>query len=160
MSSFQQILRDAKSRIEETDSVGAVTLIAEGYRVLDVREPEEYEQGSVPNALHIPRGILESNIENQIPDYEQPLIVMCASGVRSVFATETLKQMGYTTVVSMDGGFNQWKQNGFDCETPYTLAVKQRTKYQRHLQLPEVGEEGQLKPVSYTHLTLPTILLV
>lgn len=145
MSSFQQILRDAKSRIEETDSVGAVTLIAEGYRVLDVREPEEYEQGSVPNALHIPRGILESNIENQIPDYEQPLIVMCASGVRSVFATETLKQMGYTTVVSMDGGFNQWKQNGFDCETPYTLAVKQRTKYQRHLQLPEVGEEGQLK---------------
>ncbi|CAI8372083.1 MAG: putative adenylyltransferase/sulfurtransferase MoeZ [Acidimicrobiales bacterium AG-410-I20] len=145
MSSFHQILRDAKSRIEETDSVGAVTLIAEGYRVLDVREPEEYEQGSIPNALHIPRGILESNIENQIPDYEQPLIVMCASGVRSVFATETLKQMGYTTVVSMDGGFNQWKQNGFECETPYTLAANQRTKYQRHLQLPEVGEEGQLK---------------
>ena len=74
MSSFHQILRDAKSRIEETDSVGAAALIAEGYRVLDVREPEEYEQGSIPNALHIPRGILESNIENQIPDYEQPLI--------------------------------------------------------------------------------------
>ena len=60
MSSFHQILRDAKSRIEETDSVGAAALIAEGYRVLDVREPEEYEQGSIPNALHIPRGILEN----------------------------------------------------------------------------------------------------
>ena len=145
MSSFHQILIDAKSRVEETDAFGALKLLEQGYKVLDVREPEEYQQGSVPGALHIPRGILESNIENHIPDYEQPLIVMCASGVRSVFATETLNQMGYTTVVSMDGGFNQWKQSGFDCETPYTLVSNQRTRYQRHLQLSEVGEEGQLK---------------
>ncbi len=111
MSSFHQILIDAKSRVEETDAFGALKLLEQGYKVLDVREPEEYQQGSVPGALHIPRGILESNIENYIPDYEQPLIVMCASGVRSVFATETLNQMGYTTVVSMDGGFKQWKQS-------------------------------------------------
>ena len=145
MSSFHQILRQAKSRIQETDASGAAALLTQGYMILDVREPEEYEQGSVPNALHIPRGILESNIENHIPDYEQPIVVMCASGVRSVFATETLHQMGYTTVVSMDGGFNQWKQIGLECENPYTLDSEQRNRYQRHLQLPEVGEEGQLK---------------
>ena len=145
MSSFHQILRQAKSRIQETDASGAAALLTQGYMILDVREPEEYKQGSVPNALHIPRGILESNIENHIPDYEQPIVVMCASGVRSVFATETLHQMGYTTVVSMDGGFNQWKQIGLECENPYTLDSEQRSRYQRHLQLPEVGEGGQLK---------------
>ena len=145
MSSFHQILRQAKSRIQETDASGAAALLTQGYMILDVREPEEYEQGSIPNALHIPRGILESNIENHIPDYEQPIVVMCASGVRSVFATETLHQMGYMTVVSMDGGFTQWKQIGLECENPYTLDSVQRSRYQRHLQLPEVGEEGQLK---------------
>ena len=145
MSSFHQMLSAAKERIQETDAAGAGQLLAQGYVILDVREPEEYQQGSVPNALHIPRGILESNIENYIPDYEQPIVVMCASGVRSVFATETLHQMGYTTVVSMDGGFNQWKQSGKACETPFTLDAKQRSRYQRHLQLPEVGEQGQLK---------------
>ena len=145
MSSFHQILRQAKSRIQETDASGAAALLAQGYMILDVREPEEYKQGSVPEALHIPRGILESNIENHIPDYEQPIVVMCASGVRSVFATETLHQMGYTTVVSMDGGFNQWKQIGLECENPYTLNSEQRSRYQRHLQLPEVGEGGQMK---------------
>jgi len=144
MSSFHQILSEAKSRIQETDAPGSVALLSEGYMILDVREPEEYEQGSVPNALHIPRGILESNIENHIPNYAQPIIVMCASGVRSVFATETLNQMGYSTVVSMNGGFNQWKQMGYECQTPHTLDPEQRNRYQRHLQLPEVGEEGQL----------------
>ena len=144
MSSFHQILTEAKSRIQETDAPGSIALISQGYMILDVREPEEYEQGSVPNALHIPRGILESNIENHIPDYGQPIIVMCASGVRSVFATETLNQMGYSTVVSMDGGFNQWKQMGYECQMPHTLDPEQRNRYQRHLQLPEVGEEGQL----------------
>ena len=144
MSSFHQILSEAKSRIQETDAPGSIALISQGYMILDVREPEEYEQGSVPNALHIPRGILESNIENHIPDYGQPIIVMCASGVRSVFATETLNQMGYSTVVSMDGGFNQWKQMGYECQMPHTLDPEQRNRYQRHLQLPEVGEEGQL----------------
>ena len=144
MSSFHQILSEAKSRIQETDAPGSAALLSEGYMILDVREPEEYEQGSVPNALHIPRGILESNIENHIPNYAQPIIVMCASGVRSVFATETLKQMGYSTVVSMNGGFNQWKQMGYECQTPHTLDPEQRNRYQRHLQLPEVGEEGQL----------------
>ena len=144
MSSFHQILSEAKSRIQETDAPGSVALLSEGYMILDVREPEEYEQGSVPNALHIPRGILESNIENHIPNYAQPIIVMCASGVRSVFATETLNQMGYSTVISMNGGFNQWKQMGYECQTPHTLDPEQRNRYQRHLQLPEVGEEGQL----------------
>ncbi len=144
MSSFHQILSEAKSRIQETDAPGSVALLSEGYMILDVREPEEYEQGSVPNALHIPRGILESNIENHIPNYAQPIIVMCASGVRSVFATETLNQMGYSTVISMNGGFNQWKQMGYECQTPHILDPEQRNRYQRHLQLPEVGEEGQL----------------
>jgi len=71
--------------------------------------------------------------------------VMCAGGVRSAFAADTLGQLGYTDVVSMDGGFNRWKDEGRNWSAPRTLAPDQRNRYQRHLSLPEVGEEGQLK---------------
>ncbi len=113
--------------------------------MLDVREPDEYEQGAIPGSIHIPRGQLESNIEGRVPDHDTPLVVFCAGGVRSAFAAKTLDQLGYTDVVSVKGGFNKWKDEDRDWKAPRVLAPEQRNRYQRHLLLPEVGEEGQLK---------------
>ncbi len=144
MPSFRELLTAAKGRIKETDPAGAEALLAEGHLLLDVREPDEYEQGAIPGSMHIPRGTLESGIEGRLADRSQPIVVMCAVGVRSAFAADTLAQLGYTDVVSMDGGFNRWKDEGRDWSTPRTLSPDQRNRYQRHLLLPEIGEEGQL----------------
>ena len=145
MATFRELLQAARGRVRETAPAGAEALLAEGHLLLDVREPDEYEQGAIPGSIHIPRGNLESGIENRVVDRDQPIVVMCAGGVRSAFAADTLGQLGYTDVVSMDGGFNRWKDEGRNWSAPRTLAPDQRNRYQRHLSLPEVGEEGQLK---------------
>jgi len=154
MATFRDLLADARSHIRETDPAGAEALLADGHLLLDVREPDEYEQGAIPDSLHIPRGNLESNVENRVTDRDQSIVVMCAGGVRSAFAADTLQQLGYTDVVSMDGGFNRWKDEGRDWRTPRTLSPEQRNRYQRHLLLPEVGEEGQLKLLDASVLML------
>ena len=154
MATFRDLLRDARSRITETDPAGAEALLADGHLLLDVREPDEFEQGAIPGSVHIPRGNLESSIENRITDRDQPLVVMCAGGVRSAFAADTLQQLGYTEVISMDGGFNRWKDEGREWRTPRTLSPEQRNRYQRHLLLPEVGEEGQWKLLAASVLML------
>ena len=154
MATFRDLLADAKGRIRETDPAGAEALLAEGHLLLDVREPDEYEQGAIPDSLHIPRGNLESGIENRVTDRDQPIVVMCAGGVRSAFAADTLAQLGDTDVVSMDGGFNRWKDEGRDWRAPRTLSPDQRNRYQRHLLLPEVAEEGQLKLLDASVLLL------
>ena len=143
MASFRDLLSATKSRIREVDTSQAEEAIAKGATVLDVREPDEYEQGALPGAVHIPRGNLESQIENRVVDRDRPLVVHCAGGTRSAFAAETLTQLGYTDVVSMAGGFNKWKDEGRAWTTPRTLSAEQRNRYQRHLLLPEVGEAGQ-----------------
>ena len=145
MASFRELLTQAKSQIREVDTAAGEQLLAEGWTLLDVREPDEYEQGAIAGSVHIPRGQLESSIENRIADRSTPLVAMCAGGVRSAFAAVTLEQMGYTDVVSMDGGFNKWKDEGRAWQRPQTLTPDQRNRYQRHLLVPEVGEEGQLK---------------
>ena len=145
MATFRELLAEARAHIDEVDPAGAQALLADGWLLLDVREPDEYEQGAIPGSLHIPRGNLESNIENRVVDHDQPIVAMCAGGVRSAFAAVTLAELGYRRVVSMDGGFNRWKDEGRDWAAPRTLSPEQRNRYQRHLLLPEVGEEGQLK---------------
>ena len=145
MASFRELLQQAKAEIREVDTAGGEQLLAEGWTLLDVREPDEYEQGAIAGSVHIPRGQLESSIENRIADRSTPVVAMCAGGVRSAFAAVTLEQMGYTDVVSMDGGFNKWKDEGRAWARPRTLTPDQRNRYQRHLLVPEVGEEGQIK---------------
>jgi molybdopterin/thiamine biosynthesis adenylyltransferase/rhodanese-related sulfurtransferase len=142
--SFRELLSKAKSEIQEIDTAEAETRVDQAL-FLDVREPDEYEQGTIPGALHIPRGNLEVQVEGRITNREQPIVVYCAGGVRSAFAAKTLADLGYTDVVSMAGGFNRWKDEGRNWRTPQTLAAEQRNRYQRHLLLPEVAEAGQLK---------------
>ena len=109
-----------------------------------MREPDEYEQGAVPGSVHIPRGMLETAVEGKIPDRGTGIAVLCAGGTRSAFAAQTLGRLGYTSVVSIDGGFNAWKDAGKPWSRPRTLDADARNRYQRHLLLPEVGEDGQL----------------
>jgi molybdopterin/thiamine biosynthesis adenylyltransferase/rhodanese-related sulfurtransferase len=145
MASFRDLLKATRTQIREVDTATGEQLLAQGALLLDVREPDEYEQGAIPGSVHIPRGQLESNIESRVADHDRQIVVMCAGGVRSAFATKTLAELGYTDVVSMDGGFNKWKDEGRRWERPKSLSAEQRNRYQRHLLLPEVGEEGQLK---------------
>ena len=146
MASFRDLLAQAKSQIVEIDTAAAQKRIEEGNLVvLDVREPDEYEQGALPNALHIPRGHLEAQIEGRAVDRDQTIVVYCAGGVRSAFAAQTLQELGYTDVLSVAGGFGKWKDEGREWRQPVTLTPDQRNRYQRHLLLPEVGIEGQAK---------------
>ena len=144
MSGFRDILANARSQIREIGPAEAARRLGEATFV-DVREPDEYAQGAIPGAVHIPRGNLELAIEGRVQDKGRPLVVYCAGGVRSALATKTLQEMGYKDVVSMDGGFNKWKDGGFQWAVPATLSLDQRNRYHRHLLLPEVGEEGQKK---------------
>jgi molybdopterin/thiamine biosynthesis adenylyltransferase/rhodanese-related sulfurtransferase len=147
MASFRDLLRETKARIREVDTAGAADAVRDRPEtvVLDVREPDEYEQGALPGAIHIPRGFLESQVESKIQDHDTPIVVYCAGGTRSAFAADTLQNLGYTDVVSMDGGFNKWKDEGRPFRTPPSLNADQRNRYHRHLLLPEVGPEGQAR---------------
>jgi len=144
MASPRDLLTQAKSQIKETvpaevePRLGQVTL-------LDVREADENEQGTIPGSIHLPRGFLEFQVEGKIPDKNAPVVVYCAGGNRSAFAVLTMQALGYTDVASMAGGFNKWKDEGRAWSTPKTLAPDQRNRYHRHLLLPEVGDVGQLK---------------
>jgi len=144
--SFREMLAATKSEIREVDTAAADEIRQRpGAVVLDVREPDEYEQGAIPGAVHIARGTLEGSVEGRLTDKSAPIVVHCASGVRSAFAAKTLTELGYEDVVSMAGGFNKWKDEGRDWRAPQVLTADQRNRYQRHLLLPEVGVEGQQK---------------
>ena len=144
MPSFRDLLKATKSQIREIDPDAAEARLGEA-TFLDVRELDEYEQGTIPGAVFIPRGHLESKVENQISDRKTPVVVYCAGGTRSAFAAKTLQDLGYTDVVSMTGGFGRWKDQGRPWITPATLTPEQRNRYHRHILLPEIGEEGQQK---------------
>jgi molybdopterin/thiamine biosynthesis adenylyltransferase/rhodanese-related sulfurtransferase len=147
VASFRELLAQAKSRIREVDTTAAEALIGAGddVIVLDVREPDEYEQGALDGAIHIPRGHLESQVESKVTDKSKPVVVYCAGGTRSAFAADTMSQLGYADVVSMAGGFGKWKNEGRAWSTPRVLTPEQRNRYHRHVLLPEVGEAGQQK---------------
>ena len=145
MATFRDLLAAAKNEITEIDTTAAADRIAAGAVVLDVREPDEYDQGALAGAVHIPRGHLEAQVEGRILDKTAPVVVYCAGGVRSAFAAKTLQELGYTDVFSMAGGFGRWKDEGRPWTTPVVLTPEQRNRYQRHLLLPEVGVEGQAK---------------
>ena len=155
MSSFRELLAAAKSKIQEVDTqTAAEKIAAKQVVVLDVREPDEFEQGALKNVVHIPRGHLEAQVESKIVDKNSPVIVYCAGGVRSAFAAETLQELGYTSVLSMAGGFGKWKDENREWSTPAQLSAEQKNRYQRHVLLPEVGIEGQTKLLSSKVLLL------
>jgi sulfur-carrier protein adenylyltransferase/sulfurtransferase len=146
MASYRELLQQVKGEIAEVDAARARELLdSGGPLVLDVREQDEWDEGHLPGAIHIPRGNLESRIERAEPDHARQILVYCAAGNRSAFAAKTLEELGYEDVASLAGGFTDWKRNGFPVELSAGLDAPKRSRYSRHLLIPEVGEQGQLK---------------
>lgn len=143
--SYADLLREAKASISEVNPAEADRLRAEGVTFIDVREASEWEQGFIPGALHISRSYLEQQVEAAVPDRGAPVVLYCAGGVRSAFAAETLKALGYANPISMSGGFQSWKSAGLPWQAPVVLSKAQQQRYSRHLLIPEVGTAGQSK---------------
>ena len=146
MASYRELLQQVKSEIGEVDARRAQELIAsDSAAIVDVREQAEWDEGHVPGAVHVPRGHLESRIESAVPDRARTVVLYCSSGNRSAFAAKTLEELGYDNVVSLAGGFTDWKRNGLPFDVPRVLDGEKRRRYSRHLLIPEVGEEGQTR---------------
>jgi sulfur-carrier protein adenylyltransferase/sulfurtransferase len=145
MSRFKELIRSVKAEIREVSAEEARAHGAAGAVIVDVREADEWSNGHVPAALFIPRGFLEQRIEEQLPEKSREVIVYCAGGTRSAFAARTLQELGYTHVSSMAGGFGKWKELGLPFVVPRTLSTEQKSRYSRHLLVPEVGESGQAR---------------
>jgi molybdopterin/thiamine biosynthesis adenylyltransferase/rhodanese-related sulfurtransferase len=145
MAGYRELLARVKEEIDEITSIDAHERheTPESPLFVDVREPDEWEEGHIPGAIHVTRGRLESRIEGLVPDKQRPLVVYCSVGSRSAFAAKALADLGYDDVVNLAGGFNDWKRNGFDITIPRVLSPEQRARYSRHLLIPEVGEDGQ-----------------
>jgi molybdopterin/thiamine biosynthesis adenylyltransferase/rhodanese-related sulfurtransferase len=144
--SFSDLMREARAEIPEVTPREAADLCADlRAALIDVREDGEWEQGHIPGAHHVAKSCLEQEIEAAVPDRSTPVVLYCAAGVRSLFAGQTLRAMGYTDVVSMSGGFQQWKSLGLPWTQPALLSDEQKRRYSRHLLIPEVGAEGQAK---------------
>lgn len=141
--SGSDFIQQVKSQIEEIDPADVNGLLGSDTALIDVRETEEVESGRLPGAVHIPRGYLESRVDQLLPERDRQIVVYCAAGVRSALAANTLQQLGYENVKSMTGGITLWKDRGYKVEIPKALSREQRDRYSRHLLLPEVGPEGQ-----------------
>jgi len=143
--SYADLLREARAQIKEVTPQEVDALPEGSATLVDVREASEWEQGHLPGASHVSKSYIEQQIEGIAPDRDAPVILYCAGGVRSLFAAQTLAEMGYTNVASMSGGFQAWKGAGLRFETPVTLSQEQKLRYSRHLLIPEVGAAGQAK---------------
>jgi sulfur-carrier protein adenylyltransferase/sulfurtransferase len=141
-----EVIRNIRAQVEEVDPAEVSEHLGNGVVLVDVRESEEWDRGHIPEAVHVPRGYLESRIDAAVGDRDARVILYCASGQRSALAAHTLKELlGYSNVASMTGGITLWKDRGYKVEVPKTLTTEQKERYGRHLLLPEVGQEGQAK---------------
>ena len=116
---FLQIVVDAKKRIRETnvDEVKARLDRGEKFLLIDVREESEYARDHLPGAIHLGKGVIERDVEARVPDPATPMILYCGGGYRSALAADNLQKMGYTNVISMDGGVRGWRQKGYPLTT-------------------------------------------
>lgn len=144
-TSYNTRLQQLRENVPHIGIDEAVQRTAQGARMLDIREADETAQGIIADATVIARGYLESDVNTDIPDVDTPIVVYCATGVRSLFAAESLQSIGYTNVVSLDGGIEAWKQAGLPIEMPKQLNPQQSQRYSRHLRIPEIGVDGQQK---------------
>jgi rhodanese-related sulfurtransferase len=116
---FSKLCEDAKGRVKETTVEAVKQRIDRGDRnftLVDVREESEWNAGHIPGATHLGKGVIERDIEQKIPDVNREIVLYCGGGFRSALAAENLEKMGYTNVISMDGGWRGWKEAGYPTE--------------------------------------------
>jgi molybdopterin/thiamine biosynthesis adenylyltransferase/rhodanese-related sulfurtransferase len=144
MKTKTELLKDARSQVPELNAA-ELSKLPQKPVLIDVREKDETDAGILPGAKMVPRGFLELRIEEAVPDHGADVVLYCAGGTRSLLAAKSLKEMGYTRVRSLAGGFGAWKAAGLPVDVPVRLTDAQRSRYSRHLLIPEVGEAGQAK---------------
>src|SRR5436189_1308202 len=112
---FLKLVEDAKKRVKETTVADVKARLDRGdqFHLIDVREDGEWAKGHLPGAVHLGKGIIERDVEETIPDRAAPLVLYCGGGFRSALAADNLQKMGYTNVLSMDGGFREWREKGY-----------------------------------------------
>jgi rhodanese-related sulfurtransferase len=112
---FLKIVNDAKSRVKETTVDEVKQKVDNGDKVLlvDVREESEFAKDHLPGAIHLGKGVIERDIEARVTDVKTPMILYCGGGFRSAMAADNLQKMGYTNVISMDGGVREWREKGY-----------------------------------------------
>ena len=112
---FLQIVDDARKRVRETnvDEIKSRLDRKDKFILVDVREESEYAKDHLPGAIHIGKGVIERDIETKVPDFNAPLVLYCGGGFRSALAADNLQKMGYTNVLSMDGGIRDWRERKF-----------------------------------------------
>lgn len=112
---FLKIVDDSRKRVREltVDDVKAKLDRGEKFLLVDVREESEFAKDHLPNAIHLGKGVIERDIEERVPDTAAPLVLYCGGGYRSALAADNLQKMGYTNVISMDGGIRVWREKGF-----------------------------------------------
>ena len=144
---YAELLQDVKGTIRQVslDDLHARIESGEEIVLVDVREKDEWRQGHIPGAVHMPRGFLEMQAERRLPDKSATIVTYCAGGIRSAFAAKVLMDLGFEKVESANPGFNDWKDKGYPTDRPFAFTEAQLDRYSRHLLLPEVGEKGQAK---------------
>ncbi len=112
---FLKIVDDAKTRVRETNVDEVKKRIDRGdkFLLVDVREESEYAKDHLPGAIHLGKGVIERDIEMRVPDLNTEMVLYCGGGFRSALAADNLQKMGYTNVISMDGGIRGWREKGF-----------------------------------------------
>jgi phage shock protein E len=114
--SYEDMVAEAKAEMEQADVEAVHDALSSGedITVIDVREPDEYEVEHIPEAKHIPRGMLETQAAEQLPHKDARIVTHCGAGGRGPLAAKSLKEMGYTNVANLEGGLNAWRERGYE----------------------------------------------
>jgi rhodanese-related sulfurtransferase len=147
MSTLKELLAEARSVIPEEEAAEVHRRLAAGepLTLIDVRDPDEHRQGYIEPATNISRGFLEFRVASVVTDPAAPVVVYCQSGLRSMLAAKALRDLGYTNVTNLQGGFQKWAQSGLPVVKDAVMTTDQLQRYSRHFLLSQVGEKGQRK---------------
>ena len=148
MTRLAELLDEARQEVPEVTALDARSMLTncdKNLVLLDIREREATTLGYIKGATHVPENVLQMHAENVVPEKETPVLLYCGTGIRSLLTAKTLKDLGYQDVRSIQGGFNAWKDAGYEIISDSALSQEQLDRYSRQIILKEIGEEGQLR---------------
>ena len=147
MKTLKEMLAEARQVVPEAGPAEVAERLAAGetLAVIDVRDPDEFRDGHLEVATNISRGFLEFRVGTAVTDPSTPIVLYCQTGLRSMLAAKALKDLGYGTVIDLQGGCQKWVQSGLPTVKEVPLTTDQIQRYSRHFLLPQVGDKGQRK---------------
>ena len=147
MKTLKDMLGEARQVVPEEGPAEVARRLAAGEKivVIDVRDPDEFRDGHLEAATNISRGFLEFRVGTAVSDPSTPVVLYCQTGLRSMLAAKALKDLGYSTVINLQGGYQKWVQSGMPTVRDVPMTQDQIQRYSRHFLLPQVGDKGQRK---------------